>query len=248
LSWEPQMDGLAPLVRVIAWDLPGYGDSPTLGDERGPCALTFPLLADAVVELVDDVVGSSPTGPGVHLAGISFGGMIAQHAVARHPDRFASLTLMSTSPKFGLDGTTAEAWRAARLAPLDAGQEPADFAAAVLGRLAGPNLGPTARSQQIAAMSRVSGTALRRAIDCLVTHDSRSLLADIAVPTLVLVGELDTETPPSYAQYLADHIEGAELTVIEGAGHLLNAEAPDAVNELVGRHVSAHARRVSVRT
>ena len=78
---------------------------------------------------------------------------------------------------------------------------------------------------------------LRDSIDCLVTHDSRALLPTISAPTLCIVGELDQETPVAYAFALADLIPHAKLAVIPQAGHLLNAEAPDAVNQLLREHL-----------
>jgi pimeloyl-ACP methyl ester carboxylesterase len=87
-------------------------------------------------------------------------------------------------------------------------------------------------------MERISAGALRRAIDCLVTHDLRGRLREITLPTLVLVGELDDETPRSYAEAIVSEIAGARLEVVPGAGHLLNAEAPDAVNALLRAHLA----------
>jgi 3-oxoadipate enol-lactonase/4-carboxymuconolactone decarboxylase len=87
-------------------------------------------------------------------------------------------------------------------------------------------------------MERISGDGLRRAVDCLVTHDLRDRLAAIDLPTLVLVGALDTETPPAYAAAIAGAIDGAQLVEIPGAGHLLPAEAPAVVAELLRDHFS----------
>jgi len=227
LSWEPQLSGLGNERRVVAWDMPGYGGSAALGG-----AVTFAALADALADFVD-VLGHEA----VDIAGISFGGMIAQYFASKHPTRLRSLTLLSTSPAFGLDGTKPDEWRAARLAPLDAGLEPVDFAADVLAAIAGPNTSAEAMAGQRAAMARVTGDALRRSIDCLVTHDSRYLLPTISAPTLCVVGELDAETPVAYAFALADLIPHAKLVVIPHAGHLLNAEAPDDVNRLLAEHV-----------
>ncbi|MGD9995812.1 MAG: alpha/beta fold hydrolase [Ilumatobacteraceae bacterium] len=235
ISWEPQLDGLSLAHRVVAWDLPGYGASPPL---EGP--MSFDALADAVAGIVSELGAER-----VHLVGISFGGMIAQYAAARHPAMVRSLTLLSTSPKFGLDGTRPDEWRAARLAPLDEGLEPADIAERVLRALAGPGITPDALAGQIAAMARISSGALRRSIDCLVDHDSRTVLPTVTAPTLCLVGELDDETPPAYAMAVADLVTGARLSVIEGAGHLLNVEAPEAVNDAILQHVAraeAHER------
>jgi pimeloyl-ACP methyl ester carboxylesterase len=227
IAWEPQLAALGDRWRVVAWDMPGYGAS---ASPDGP--LSFGALADAVAQLIDLVAAER-----AHVVGLSFGGMVAQHAALRHPDRVASLALLSSSPAFGLDGTTAQDWRAARLAPLDAGRTPSDFADDVLRAIAGPHISPEALAGQRAAMERISADGLRAAIDCLVTHDTRADLPRIAAPALVLAGALDEETPVTYAQVLADGIPGARLEVIEGAGHLLSAEAPDAVNALLAEHL-----------
>jgi 3-oxoadipate enol-lactonase len=222
-SWESQMNGLSHDCRLAAWDLPGYGAS---GPLDGP--MTFHTLADAVIEW-SEAMGVDR----FHLVGISLGGMIAQYVAAAYPARVASLTLLATSPRFGLDGTQPDEWRAARLAPLDAGREPKHFAQEVLRSLADPSIPVRALASQVSAMSRISGAALRPVIDCLVTHDSQHLLGSIAAPTNVMVGERDQETPVAYSQALVDAIAGAQLHVIDGVGHLLNAEAPYEVNEVL---------------
>jgi len=227
-SWDAQLRALSGERRCVAWDAPGYGAAAPL-----PGRLTFPALADAVARLADALGPERP-----HLAGLSFGGQIAQHAALAHPHRFRSLTLLSTSPAFGLDGTEPDAWRAARLAPLDAGREPADFAETVLRGVAGPGISEPALASQIAAMERISGDGLRHAIECLVTHDLRGRLREITLPTLVLVGALDDETPPAYAEAIAAEIPGARLDIVPGAGHLLNAEAPDIVDALLRAHLA----------
>ncbi|MFM2076868.1 MAG: hypothetical protein RJA49_758 [Actinomycetota bacterium] len=228
ISWEPQLHGLGNTRRVAAWDLPGYGAAAPLPDDP----LTFRALAGAAARFVE-LLGAEQA----HVVGISMGGMIAQYLAAWYPTRVRSLTLLSTSPAFGLDGTDPVDWRAARLAPLDQGLEPADFAPRVLRGLAGPLITELAFTGQVAAMSRISGAALRRSVGCIVTHDSRPLLAGITAPTLVLVGELDEETPLPYAQYLADHLPHATLEFVPGAGHLLNVEAADLVNDLIAQHL-----------
>lgn len=223
IAWESQLGCLGDRVHLLAWDMPGYGESDPL-----PGTTTFAALAESVLSFAD-VAGVSS----FHLVGLSLGGMIAQYVAALRPQRLCSLTLLATSPKFGLDGTDPVSWRAARLAPLDAGLEPSDFADRVLGALAGPNITEAALAQQRAAMTRISGAALRRVVDCLVTHDSTSILSQITAPTRCVVGALDTETPPEYAQEIAKRISGARVDVIPGAGHLLNAEAPEPINAIL---------------
>ncbi len=231
ISWEAQLTGLGDRWRVAAWDLPGYGASAPLPDEP----YTFRALADAAAEWIATLGVQR-----AHVVGISMGGMIAQYLAAWQPERVQTLTLMSTSPRFGLDGTSPATWRAARLAPLDDGQEPVDFAERVLRSIGGPHVAEEVLADQIAAMARVSGAALRRSIDCLVTHDSIRLLSKITQPTLVLVGEYDQETPPEYSQYLVEHLPNARMVTVPHAGHLLNAEAPAQVNRLIATHLAAH--------
>ena len=60
-------------------------------------------------------------------------------------------------------------------------------------------------------------------------EESESLLPGLAgVPTLVIVGEGDTLTPPDQARAMAAAIPGARLAVIAGAGHLPPVEQPEA--------------------
>ena len=221
-SWEPQLRGLSDEFRAIAWDMPGYGASAPVEP------LTFAAVADAVARLLD-AAGVDRA----HLVGESFGGMHALHTALHHPDRVGRMVLANTSPAFGLDGTDPAAWRAARLAPLDAGLTPADIAVDVLTAVAGPGLGDEVLSMRAAAFARIPSTGLRAAVECLPSHNVLDRLVEIAAPTLVIAGELDAETPVAYARALVDGLPNAELVVLDGIGHLAVSEAPETVNRLV---------------
>ena len=221
-SWEPQLSGLSSTFRCIAWDMPGYGAS----DEVAP--LTFAAIADAVARLLDAARVRR-----AHLVGESFGGMHAMHVALRHPRRVGRLVLVNTSPAFGLDGTDPDAWRSARLAPLDAGLAPADIAEQVLTSVAGPSLKDDALAMRVAGFARIPAAGLRAAVECLPTHDVRDELSKIAAPALVIAGELDAETPVAYSRVIADGLRRAELVVLDGVGHLAATEAPRTVNRLI---------------
>jgi 3-oxoadipate enol-lactonase len=228
IAWEPQLGALGDRWRCVAWDMPGYGASQPLS------RMTFPVLADAVVALLDTIGVDRAA-----LVGLSMGGMVALHVALAHPDRVTALALLDTSPSFGFDGITdADAWTAARLAPLDRGATPAAMADEVLRRVAGPALAGDALAAAVAAMSRISPDGLRVAITCLPTHDVRDRLPSIVCPTLVVCGELDTETPPSYSRFIAEAIPGGRLEMIAEAGHLSNLEAPAAVNMALRQFLS----------
>ena len=61
----------------------------------------------------------------------------------------------------------------------------------------------------------------------------RHRLGEITVPTLVIVGELDEETPPAYSEELHAAIAGSRLEIISAVGHISPAEAPEHFNALV---------------
>jgi 3-oxoadipate enol-lactonase len=206
-SWDAQLAELADDYRCVAWDLPGYGRSEPLVD------LSLEAAADAAAALIDRLGGSA------HIVGLSMGGMIGMHLALRHPTVVRSLAIVDSSPAFGMDGTDPEEWRAARLAPLDAGAQVPDFAEPVLRGIMGPN---------------VSDEAVAAAVP---GHDVRARLGEITAPTLVVVGELDEETPPAYSEAIAAGIPGARLEVIAGAGHYTSFEAPDALNALLRDHL-----------
>ena len=221
-AWEIQLEDLGDTFRCIAWDMPGYGDSDPI------VPLTFPLIADAAVRLLDELDIEC-----ADVVGLSFGGQQALHLALDHPDRVSRLVLADTSARFGADGTDVEEWKRLRLDPLDAGMSPAEMASTVVDAITGPGFEGHTRERAIAAFARIPAAGLRAAVECLPTHDVAARLGEILAPTLVIVGELDEETPVAYAEALAKGIHDAELRVIDGVGHLTPAEAPDEFDTLV---------------
>ncbi len=222
IAWEPQLAALGSTRRCLAPELPGYGGSPPVS------TLGFPGLADMVAAFIVEIAGGR-----AHVVGLSMGGMVAQHLALRHPDRVAGLVLLDTSPAFGIDGTDPGEWRKLRLDALDRGLAPADMAGDVLRSVGGPGLVGPALDSAVAAMARVTPAGLRAAVEMLPSHDLSTRLHHISAPTLVAVGELDTETPPLYSRMLTNSIPDAHLELIPRSGHLSNLERPDVVNGLL---------------
>lgn len=234
-GWEPQLADLSDEWRCVAWDMPGYGASAAPSEP-----LTFEYVADAIVGLL----GALET-EFAHLVGLSFGGMHALHAALRHPDRVRSLSLVDTSPAFGLDGvTTRDGWVAARLDALDGGASVADISPRVIDAISAPGFEGPNRAAAIDSMNRISEAGLRAAVHLLPDHDVRDRLAEIDSPTLVVVGEHDEETPPSYAAALAAGIPGTvRHEIVPGAGHLTPLEAPATFNQILRSFLSEGASR-----
>lgn len=228
LSWGPQLRGLSDSFRCIAWDMPGYGQSAPI------TPLTYRSIADRLVALFDELNLDRPD-----VVGLSFGGMHALHTAIHHPSRIGRMVLVDSSPAFGMDGTTAEEWIRSRLEPLDRGQTPGDAAQHVIDAITATPLTGQIREETVEAFSQISPDGFRSAVHCLPSNDVRGHLASIPHKTLVIVGELDRETPVSYAKVLSDGLPNAHLTVLDGVGHLTPAEDPDRFNHNVRRFLKA---------
>ncbi len=72
-----------------------------------------------------------------------------------------------------------------------------------------------------------------------------TLLPTIACPTLVAVGAEDIWSPPDQHRAIADVVPDARLEIIAGAGHMLPAEAPDALNAAIAAWLARPARHRS---
>lgn len=73
-------------------------------------------------------------------------------------------------------------------------------------------------------------------INALVTRpDVASLLPQIACPTLVMTGEFDAWASPAQHEKIAAAIAHAQLEIVAGAGHMIQFEAPEAVNHAITR-------------
>ncbi|ENZ81480.1 MAG: alpha/beta fold hydrolase [Caulobacter sp.] len=61
--------------------------------------------------------------------------------------------------------------------------------------------------------------------------DSRPLLAEISVPTTIVVGDADRLTPMALSEEMAAAIPGATLTIAADCGHVITLERPEVVNK-----------------
>ena len=75
--------------------------------------------------------------------------------------------------------------------------------------------------------------ALLPILEAFADEDRIDRIGEIAVPTVVICGRSDNTTPPWQSERLAEGIRGARMVWVEGAGHMLNWEAPEALVEAV---------------
>lgn len=223
-AWADQLEAFAAAgYCAIAWDAPGYGDTPAIEpyDMAG--------LARSLERLLDAIAA-----PRVVLLGHSMGGMLAQEAMTAFPRKIAGLVLSATSPAFGRpEGTWQQDFLRQRLGPLDAGRTMADLAPALVAGLIGPDADPAGIRLATEVMARVPGDTYRKALRAIVGFDRRAALPEIAVPVLALAGERDTTAPPAVMEKMAQKIPGAECVLLPGCGHLANLERPRAFDDAV---------------
>jgi pimeloyl-ACP methyl ester carboxylesterase len=201
----------------VAWDMPGYGDSPMIE----PC--TFDGLADALAAMMDAQKLQQAV-----LVGHSLGGMVALQMWVRHPERVAGLVLAASSPGFGQgSGDFQQAFIAQRLAPLEAGQSMAEVAQTLVPTMVAPGYDGPGLARAKACMGSITPAAYKAALSALVQFEQRSALPTITVPTLCIAAEHDRTAAPTVVQRMAEKIPHAQYLCLPGVGHLLTFEQPD---------------------
>lgn len=212
--WEHERRALRDAAEpIIAPSLPGFGGTAV---PRGDASMDD--YADSVVAAMDAArVGRAA------VAGISMGGYVAFAMWRRHRPRIERLFLADTRAE--ADSEEARD-RRLRLAGLirEHGIEALLKTPPQWLREGSPHWDPLLkmiRGQTPEGVAQGSIAMAHR-------PDSRPDLPTIDVPTAVVVGEDDRVTPLEMSQAMSDAIPGATLSIIPGAGHIANIEAPTA--------------------
>jgi len=230
-AWRRQISDFGHDYRAVAWDMPGYGSSAPLA------TVTIATLADALQDFLIAIGASKPI-----LVGHSIGGMIVQEWLVRDPiAASAAVVLAQTSPAFGkADGDWQKSFIEARLGPLSRGETMASLAPGLVAELVGEN--PDADGMALArdCMASVPEASYRASTMALLGFDRRHALKDIKVPTLVLSGSRDRNAPAPMMAKMASYIPRATYVELDGAGHLVNLERPNAFNSAVKQFLAAN--------
>ena len=222
-AWRPQLAGLAGELTVVAWDEPGAGRS---SEPQEPFELAD--YADALAGLIEGL-GLGPAA----VAGMSWGGIVAQELYRRRPELVAGLILADTYAGWA-GSLTAEACVARLASCLSQSTMPAEevveqWMPGLLSARA-----PDGVIDELASiLSGFQPAAFRLAARAAAGADTRDLLGRIEAPTLLLWGEHDARSPLAVGERMRDAIPGARLSVIADAGHMSNLEQPAGFNEEV---------------
>jgi len=171
--------------------------------------------------------------------GHSVAAMIGVLAANREPDRFAALVLVGPSPRYLDDDGYVGGFGAADieelLGALDAnylGWSQA-MAPVIVGNADRPELG----AELTASFCRTDPEIAKRFARATFLADNRADLDHVTVPTLVLQCTEDVIAPPDVGRYVADHIAGSELVILDATGHCPNLSAPEATAAAIARFV-----------
>jgi 3-oxoadipate enol-lactonase len=221
--WAEHLEPLADAgYRVVAVDLPGFGEAPITPGEQAPWADVLRAMDELTLERAA-------------LVGNSFGGAVALRAAVVAPDRVSSLALISApSPAMEPSPDLEAVWEAEEAA-LERGDVEAAVEA-VVDAWTLPDASPELRDR-VAAMQRRALALQAEASSATEAPDPveqrPEALARLSVPTLVAAGELDKRDFRQGAEAMARTLPRARHAVIEGAGHLAPLETPEAFRELV---------------
>lgn len=192
-----------------------------------------PMVADlrldgSIAAMAARTLAAAP--PRFALAGLSMGGYVALEIMRQAPGRVSHLALLDTTAR--ADTEERRETRRKGIEMIGQGKF-IGVSRGLLGQLVAPHHLGTPLADEVQAMSERVGPEvyIRQQRAIMDRIDSVPFLKDIAIPTLVGVGELDKMTPPELAAEMAQNIPGAELVQFPDAAHLPTMENPAPVVE-----------------
>lgn len=215
--------------RVILWDFRGHGKSQVPESEA---AYSMEQVVDDLGRVLSWAGAEEPAVVG----GLSFGGLASQHFALAHPERVRALLLISSGP--GFKKPQAQAGWEAQVDRIAGRLERVGFEGYTSGRAAPNSIGlspdlPAAQAagRAIEAQDRYGVARFGR---CIAGPAPSTLdrLAEIQIPTLVLVGSLDAAYQAA-AEVMNAKLPRVHRVVIPGAGHCVNIEETEAFNSAV---------------
>ena len=221
LRLTPAHDLLAQHFRVIAFEMPGFGQSP-----ENTRTQTMTELASTMGQAVEKLGLDT-----FNLMGTSFGGKTALWLALQAPTRVLALVLEAP----------------AAIRP-QGSEPPAGTSEEMARRLfAHPERLRMVALPDPAVQAKTRPLVQRlRGADRDAELERR--LGGLTTPTLVLFGTLDAVIPPAMGHFYKELIPGSHLTFVYDAGHSISTERPEAFTEVVVDFLERHEAFVISRT
>jgi pimeloyl-ACP methyl ester carboxylesterase len=226
VGWLPQLQALSEHHRVLVFDNRDVGRS-------APAAGAYEIS-----DMADDLLGVADAAglDSFHLVGLSMGGAISQHAALKAPERIRTLTLIVTYAYGAPD--RARIW-APMLRRMDR-EWRLDFLLMMVHsqEFAEGDFLPVVRQAMLDYPYQQDVEAFIRQLEASSRHDVRDRIGTLDIPVQVIGAEHDLMVPVWKSKELAALIPGAELEILEGAGHAVNIERADVLNRKILEFVS----------
>ncbi len=223
-SWQYNIpDFVQAGYRTVAFDRRGWGRStvnPDTGTQPGTIADDLYALAEYL--RLDRF----------HLVGVAGGGFVAYDYVLWHPERVRSMVIAASGGAI-IDKELRQLREKTALPGF--ASWPPEFREVSMGYMA-TNLEGLQRWLEIHERSQQKG-AIAQPQRTTITFEK---LARIRVPTLLMPGDQDLQTPPWVMRRQLDHIPGAQFIVLPEAAHSINWEQPEAFNRNVLTFIRAY--------
>ncbi|MDQ6614033.1 MAG: alpha/beta hydrolase [Actinomycetota bacterium] len=199
---------------AVALDLPGFGSAP-----RPPDAWTTAQYADHVAPVLDEMA------PQVVVVGHSFGGRVATHLAAAHPDRITAEVLTGVPLVRSVSGR-------GRSSPMSLRLAKALRRAGVLGEDRVDRL----RQKYGSADYRRATGVMRGVLVRAVNESYEAPLTAFPGPVELIWGADDDQAPVAQAEAARASCRQPHLLVIPGVGHFVPRDRPQAIIDAVNRH------------
>ena len=231
--WEAQLSSLARHYRVIRFDLRGFGRS------------RLPSGRFSNHDDVHALINYLALGP-VHLLGISFGGLVALDFALSYPSLVRTLALGGTSVSGAPPSDRIVAFWEQEEAAEDAGDLEGATELNLRFWVDGLQRQPEEVEPQVRRLVHDMQLAIfqQEAPDdaeaVALQPPASERLAELAMPVLLMVGELDLPEKVGLSQQLSEVIARAEYRLLPGVAHMLNMEKPQQFNQTVLEFLARH--------
>lgn len=223
--WNHQLEGLSDAARLIAPDLPGFGNSPPAAEP-----FSMELAADGLAGLLDAMQIDTQ----VVFCGLSMGGYIGWQFWRRHRAKLAGMICCDT--RSAADEPEVARGREMMAARVRS-EGTSSVAAAMVPKLFASEAATSnsvAVRETAAVISATDAEAIATGQEAMAVRvDATAWLPAIDCRTLVVVGAEDAITSPAEMREMSGRIPNAEFCELHGAGHMSPLERPDAFNERV---------------
>lgn len=232
--WGPAVPYLKEHFQLIAWDLPGHGESKASTEPFSMSELASSVITMVEALKTDRIIDDAQK---LYYAGVSIGGATALQLAHDHPGTFAALAPICTAAKIG----TPEGWNERAELVSTAGTPTMVVGSAQ--RWFAPGFiekNPIVSTELLHNLQDADRFSYAHACGALAGYDLREELGNIKDPILAINGAQDQVCPPADAEFVAEHAPNAQAAVIDAVAHLAPAEDPVATAALLVDFFTAH--------